>query len=114
MHTTASPTSPISWPRSGNASPSSLEFDWGNARKSVCSLKTLYRFVCRQKFIELEPSIMVRFDKLIEEIDASVLAAFKQTADFNEKDVVRHKLVQMIVKAYESHSNREDDESNSH
>jgi phosphate starvation-inducible PhoH-like protein len=33
---------------------------------------------------------------------------------FNDKDVVRHKLVQMIVKAYETHSNdssREDQDA---
>ena len=29
---------------------------------------------------------------------------------FTDKDVVRHKLVQMIVRAYESHSNNSDDE----
>lgn len=31
---------------------------------------------------------------------------------FNDKDVVRHKLVQMIVKAYEAHSNEQADEHN--
>ncbi len=30
---------------------------------------------------------------------------------FNEKDVVRHKLVQMIVKAYDNHSSESSSES---
>ena len=30
---------------------------------------------------------------------------------FTEKDVVRHKLVQMIVKAYETHSNQSENET---
>ena len=32
---------------------------------------------------------------------------------FNEKDVVRHKLVKMIVRAYEKHSNENENDSNS-
>ncbi|GEM_PF-1819804 len=71
----------------GNASPSTTEFDWAQARKYAFALKTLYRFTCRQKFIELEPQTMVRFTGLIKQIDAEVIKAYDQTAKKDKKDI---------------------------
>lgn len=70
-----------------NASPSLTEFDWGNVRRSAGALKTMYRFACRQKFIELEPEIMVRLSKLMKRIEAEVTKAYKQTEANNKKDI---------------------------
>jgi len=58
-----------------------------NSPSSLGALKTMYRFACRQKFIELEPSIMVRLDKIREQIDTEVARAYKQTESFNKRDI---------------------------
>ena len=71
----------------GNSSPSTTEYDWSNARKTAGTLKTMYRFACRQKFIELEPEVMVRLSKLAELIDAEVTAAYEQTDATYKKEV---------------------------
>lgn len=59
----------------GNANPIGAEYDWGTARKYASGLKTMYRFAGRQKYIELDPAIMVRLDKLITQIDERLAKA---------------------------------------
>ena len=71
----------------GGSSVNSNEYDWSSARKSVSALKTIYRFAGRQKFIELEPEIMVRFDKLIVLIDQEIIKTYKQSEADKEKDL---------------------------
>ena len=65
----------------GDASPSAMEYGWGATRKYVSSLKTMYRFAVRQKFIAIEPEIMVRLDALMKQIDERVKLAYQQTID---------------------------------
>jgi hypothetical protein len=77
----------------GNASPSGNEYDWSLTRKCAFGLKTIYRFAGRQKFIELEPKIMVRTDKLIREIDAKIAEAYKQTEAKNRTDFERWRMI---------------------
>ena len=43
------------------------------------ALKTIYRFASRQGFIDLEPEIMVRMDKLMEQIQRELAKAGKKT-----------------------------------
>ena len=71
----------------GDASPSGSEYEWGQARKHAAALKTMYRFACRQHFIELEPAIMVRLDNLFALIDAEVDKAYQQTKEANDKEL---------------------------
>ncbi len=52
----------------GNA-PEMSEYDWNNARKNIFSLQSMYIFATKQKFIELEPEIIVKLDKLLKEIE---------------------------------------------
>ena len=73
----------------GNATPTGTEYDWGNVRKYACSLQTMYRFACRQKFLNLEPSVMVRLDAFIAGIDERVTAAYAQTKARNEAEYLR-------------------------
>ena len=63
----------------GNSSPSGVEYDWSQARKHVAGLKTIYRFSARQKFIDLDPSIMVRLSELMERIDERVKQSYEVT-----------------------------------
>lgn len=53
----------------GSTNPFDGEYDWGNARRYASEVKTMYRFAGRQKFIEFDPAIMVRLNKLIREFD---------------------------------------------
>lgn len=69
----------------GCVSPATAQFEWVNARKQAVALKAIYRFAGRQKFIVLEPEVMVRLDKLIEQIDTA-LAADKAKTDVQEEE----------------------------
>lgn len=71
----------------GNATPSGAEYEWGSARKSAVALKAIYRFAARQKFIELEPEIMVRLDTFIKQINIEVDKARKQAEANDKKDM---------------------------
>ena len=70
----------------GNVSPSGTEFDWGNARKHAVALKTMYRFAGRQKFIELNPSIMIRLDKIIRDVSTASNEAYAISEGFMRED----------------------------
>jgi hypothetical protein len=70
-----------------NSAPSATEYEWASARKHASALKTMYRFACRQKFIELDPEIMVRFKKLLKQIDQEITEAYKQTEVATEKEM---------------------------
>ncbi len=63
------------------------EYDWNSARKDLNSLKTMYRFAGRQKFIELEPEMMVRFNKLQKLIDAEIEADYDQAEAAKAQDL---------------------------
>lgn len=71
----------------GGSSPTVSEYGWSNVRKSISILKTMYRFAGRQKFIELEPEVMVRFDKFIKLIDDETTKAYEQTEVSKEQDL---------------------------
>ncbi len=70
-----------------NGLPSSSEYDWANARKSLSALKTLYRFAGRQKMVRIDPEIMVRVDKLMADLDAETVKAYEATEEYNRKDI---------------------------
>jgi site-specific recombinase XerD len=50
------------------------EFDWNYARKSLFTMQTLYSFSAKQNYTKLDPSIMIRIDKLIAKIDTELLS----------------------------------------
>ena len=70
----------------GNSSPSATEYDWGQARRSASALKTMYRFAGRQKFVELDPNIMVRLDKIIYDISIGSDEAYSRSEDFSREE----------------------------
>ncbi len=88
----------------GNAGPSNIEYDWGQTRKYIYALITLYRFAGRLKFIDLDPDIMVRLKKLNDQIDAQVNHAYKQTDTFNRKELERWRKKYQMSKGI-SHEN---------
>lgn len=73
----------------GNGKPSGGDQEWGGVRQQAASLYTMYRFAGKQKFIELDPNIMMRIKKLIKEIDKKLEEAYKQTKEHNEEEMKR-------------------------
>jgi hypothetical protein len=55
----------------GNRTLDTSEYDWSIARKNLIAIKTMYVFA-EKRFIEFEPSIVVRIDKLVSEIDKEI------------------------------------------
>jgi len=55
----------------GNTTVDTSEYDLESLRKNLVTLKTMYIFAGK-RFIELEPSIVIRVDKLIVEVDKEI------------------------------------------
>lgn len=80
----------------GSGTPTGAQYELGNARKHVSSLKTLYRFAAKQKFFELDPAIMVKLNAAIKAIDDELHEAQAQTERANDQELEqwrkKHKL----------------------
>ena len=71
----------------GYAGPGGAVEDWSSARKHCYALKTMYRFAGRQKFIDLEPEIMVKIDEVISEIDSKLRDAKLKNNELDKKEL---------------------------
>jgi hypothetical protein len=71
----------------GNATPEARDYDWSSARRNLFALETMYIFVCKQKFLELEPSIVVRIDTLLKQIDTQIEVTKKESKDKTQADL---------------------------
>ena len=56
----------------GNALIETSSYDWSNARKHLFSLQSMYIFATKQKFLAIEPQLIVRIDNLIQQIDTNI------------------------------------------
>jgi hypothetical protein len=61
-----------------NNAPESGEYDWNNARKYLFAFQGMYMFVVKQKFIKLDPEVVVELDELLQEIDNQSAACKKR------------------------------------
>lgn len=71
----------------GNFMPDAAEYDWNNARKNLFALRTMYTFAHKQKFIVLNPEIVVKIDKLLADIDTEITAAKDEITKKTKKDM---------------------------
>ena len=71
----------------GDTSASATDYDWTATRKHVSGLKTMYRFCSRQQYFEIDPSVMVRINKFIEQIDVAIDYCRQQTKIEADKDL---------------------------
>jgi predicted ATP-binding protein involved in virulence len=71
----------------GNSSAEASLFDWNNARKNLFSLQSMYTFAGKQKFLELEPDVIVRIDDMLEEIDKRITEAKKEVQMRNKEEL---------------------------
>jgi hypothetical protein len=62
----------------GGTTSDTTQYDWSSARKNLLSLQTMYVFANKQGFVELEPSIVTRIDKLIANIDIEIVESKKE------------------------------------
>ena len=70
-----------------NSAPTRTEYEWSSARRAVHALKTMYRFAGRQKFIKVDPDIMLALDRIVKGVDKEVLNAYQRTKDFNKQEL---------------------------
>jgi len=47
----------------------------------------MYTFAAKQKFLELEPEIIVKIDSLLEEIDKKIASSKKETQNKNKEEL---------------------------
>jgi len=71
----------------GSVSPETRLYDWSNARKNLFSLQSMYTFATRQKFLEMEPEIIVKIDTMLEEIDIKLAASKKEAKKKNDEEI---------------------------
>lgn len=70
----------------GSAAAASQESDWGYVRRAATALRVVYRFACRQKFLTLDPEIMVRLDALLKQADAAIAESRQRLEEEDRKD----------------------------
>lgn len=71
----------------GSAAPEINQYDWNNARKNLFSLQSMYTFAAKQKFLELEPEIIVKIDGLLEEINKKIAITKKEAQKKNKEEL---------------------------
>ena len=86
----------------GSSTSDTAEFEWNGARKNLFALRSMYVFAGKQKFLSLEPGIVVRFDKLIVEVEVKIVhakdEARKRVATDLEPWLEKYRLWQKINK----------------
>ncbi len=71
----------------GNPNVASVEYDWANSRKAASGLKTMYRFAGKQKFIDLDPEIMVRLNNIIGQVDKRIIKSNELNHQSNIEEI---------------------------
>lgn len=71
----------------GNYLPEAAEYDWNNARKNLFALRTVYTFAHKQRFISLEPEIVVKIDKLLADIESEIDKTKKEAEAKSKQDM---------------------------
>ena len=63
------------------------KFELNNARKSLFTMQSMYTFVTKQKFLELEPEIIVQIDEILLEIDKMIEQSIVEQQKNLKKDL---------------------------
>lgn len=71
----------------GNAAPELSRYDLNNARKNLFTLQSMYIFAAKQKFLDLEPELVVETDKILTEIDKRIKATDEATKEKNKEEL---------------------------
>lgn len=69
--------------------PEAGKLDWVYANKALSSIRTMYRFVGKQEFIDIDPDIMVQFNGLAKLIsDKQIFAS--RSAKTQQENEIKH------------------------
>jgi hypothetical protein len=68
----------------GGAEGGTSVYDWSSVRKNLFSLQAMYIFAGKQKFLDIDPEMVVKVDTIIEKVDANILLS-KQAAEENKR-----------------------------
>ena len=71
----------------GNVAPEASKYDLSNARKNLFTLQSMYTFATKQKFLELEPELIVRIDWALTEIDKRIAESDKEMKKKNKEEL---------------------------
>jgi site-specific recombinase XerD len=71
----------------GNALPDAAEYDWNNARKNLFALRTMYTFAHKQKFVTVDPDIIVKIDGLLANIDNEIGNTKREIEKKSKEDI---------------------------
>ena len=63
------------------------KYDLNNARKNLFALQSMYTFACKQKFLDLEPEIIVEIDNVLTEIDERISDSEKESEKKNKEEL---------------------------
>lgn len=67
--------------------PEASEYEWNAARKNLFFLQAMYLFATKQKFFDIEPSIIVKLDNLLKIIDSKLNDSKQAAEERTEKDL---------------------------
>lgn len=71
----------------GGVAPEMGKYDLSNARKNIFSLQSMYIFATKQKFLGLEPELIVELDSILAEIDKRIEDNDKESEKKNKKEL---------------------------
>lgn len=71
----------------GNIAPEVGKYDLSNARKNLFTLQSMYTFAAKQKFLDLEPELIVELDKILAEIDERIDTSDKELKKKNKEEL---------------------------
>ena len=65
----------------------SAAFEWNSAKKHLFAVQTMYLFAVNQKFIEVDPEIVVKIDDILEKMEKLIEDSNKIIDDRNKKEL---------------------------
>lgn len=71
----------------GNMVGEASKYDLNNARKNLFALQSMYTFATKQKFLELEPELIVSIDKILTEIDKRMAQSDEEEKKKNKEEL---------------------------
>ena len=70
-----------------NVTPEAHKYDLSNARKSLFTMQSMYTFGAKQKFMDLDPELIVTIDSLLAEIDERIANNEKEVKKKNKEEL---------------------------
>lgn len=71
----------------GNSAPEAASYDLNFTRKNLFALQSMYTFATKQAYIELDPELVVKIDKIISEIDTRITLSKEEAKKKNDEEL---------------------------